>query len=247
MTAPTHTHNTPAPTIPLEQGRHYNNETRYNMLMRVIERDGPYCSGEGCRVHLSTIKPIDVHLHHVTALKDGGSDAIENLKALCRVCHTHATLHEIRTRQRLYVCGQEDGQENTSAYTLTDEQEQPEEKSEMETIRIDRPMSSGFIVRKKQSASDVQDEKTKTATMRKNDRCEKPFNAWLDEMLVGGYRYSIEEWCNGGANQFECSQESVWRYLKKRLDLPDCNPINGDLTLAPYQGKQVVVHKKKQV
>ena len=122
------------------------------------------------------------------------------------------------------------------------------DEDETEIVHEERPFSEVYASRKKQSkptGKEVKDDPNLTPTMRKNRECEKPFNQWLNQMLANGQNYSVEEWTNGGANQFDCSQETVWRYLKKRLDLPDCNPINGDLTLAPFQGKQVIVSKRK--
>jgi len=236
------------------------------MLLQVIERDGPYCSGKGCHVHLSTLKPIDIHLHHIIPIKDGGSDAIENLQACCRSCHTKITIQEQRTRQGSCMCVQADAGAVTATTTDAIKQEQVDADAEeledlgeneevvaevngRQIVKVTRPFSESTHIRqpkkKKPTADDVEDAKTKTAPMRVNERCEKPFNEWLNAGLAKGQAFEIEEWCNGGASEFNCSQEAIWRYLKKRLDLPKCNPINGDLTLATLHERQVVVFKKK--
>jgi 5-methylcytosine-specific restriction enzyme A len=40
-------------------------------------------------------------VHHIVAVADGGSDAEENLMALCKPCHSRFTLKEMRKREKL--------------------------------------------------------------------------------------------------------------------------------------------------
>jgi len=70
------------------------------------------------------------------------------------------------------------------------------------------------------------EESALTPTMRKNRRCEKPFNKWLTERLAEGARRDFQTWCDAGANRFECSPDTIRKYLSKR-----CNPENGDLVI----------------
>jgi len=93
------------------------------------------------------------------------------------------------------------------------------------------PAKAGNQAKASLPVDELEAAKTRTATMRKNDKCEAPFNAWLNVMLDNGEAYTYEEYANAGAFNFECSQETIKRYLNKRLDLPGCNPATGDLTL----------------
>lgn len=243
----------------------YSSNHRDDIRLLLLERDGPIC--QRCKSPLASfpnivVDHIDNSKHH---------NCLSNLQLLCYGCNNSKShwYHDRKEQepafsaewltcpynavfsgdQALYVCAETNTSEPTNikvSYNENGTKETIEDMGDFEKVTRSRPSGECEFYRKKQTtAAEVQDEKTKTATMRKNDRCEKPFNVWLNEQLRANAAFSIEEWCNGGANQFECSQESVWRYLKKRLDLPDCNPINGDLTLAPYQGKQVIVFKQK--
>lgn len=103
------------------------------------------------------------------------------------------------------------------------------------------PGLSEVLRQSKAKIEDMEADKTRTATMRKNDKCEKPFNKWLNGMLDAGEAYTYDEYANAGAFSFECSLDTIKRYLNKRLDLPDCNPINGDLTLRLAAGGRLCV------
>lgn len=212
--------------------------------MQVMERDGPYCMGKGCFVHLSLLKPIDVHLHHIKPLKEGGCDHLVNQIALCRGCHSREAqgkleLNSMATRLGLCVC------ENDHADTLAEARVKAGAGGR---IYIDQ-YAGGFRF---QTAQDIAIEKAEadslqaakedaalTPVMRVNKRCEKPFNEWLTGMIHDGLKYDFETWCNAGATEFKCSPETVRKYLNKRT-----NPINGDLYARTEDNDRYLAFKK---
>lgn len=216
--------------------------------------------GRRCTHNFRSIDEIRVN--HIDGNEDNNPADLSNYNMICNAANYDQWLEQQKVfdnqtaRQSLYMCvsaSENEGmhpEEQTEARSdkdLSTSQLEPEQKSKLESMHEVGPVGEVFASRPRDrpTGNEVKDEPNLTPTMRKNKQCEKPFNCWLDTGLLKGDSYSIEEWCNGGAKQFECSQESIWRYLKKRLDLPDCNPINGDLTLAPYHGKQIIIHKKK--
>lgn len=209
--------------------RHYNNETRTARLMEVMERDGPYCMGKGCFIHLSQLKPIDVHLHHIKPLKEGGCDHIVNQVALCRGCHSKESkgtleLNSMATRLPLCVCG------NNCADTVTEAHAKAGEGGRVyidQSIGKFRYQTEQDLAKEKADADTLQaakEDAALTPVMRVNKRCEKPFHKWITDMIQSGLKYDFETWINAGGNEFKCSTETVRKYLNKRT-----NPINGDL------------------
>lgn len=184
--------------------------------------------------------------------KDGSRNhnCIRNLQLLCHECNTkkgfesakdyyHRNLtewitapfdHCRQTRHSLYV----------SERTNVQDQDLMQPPVQ---VQIRAPTSEDLQGQAKKKIEDLEAAKTRTATMRVNDKCEKPFNKFLNELLDNGSAYSYDEYANAGAHQFECSKQTVQRYLDKRLDLPDCNPINGDLTIRKYHNKECVTFK----
>lgn len=68
---------------------------RVNRQLRYARAQGR-CEGERCGVTLGE----GWHCDHVTPLKDGGTNAIDNLRALCRKCHDKKTRADRAARRR---------------------------------------------------------------------------------------------------------------------------------------------------
>lgn len=209
--------------------RHYNNETRTERLLQVMERDGPYCMGKGCFIHLSLLKPIDVHLHHIKPLKEGGCDHLVNQVALCRGCHSKEAkgaleLNSMATRLPLCVC------ESRLADTLTEAKAKAGAGGQVYIQQHVGKFSfktAQDLAKEKQESDIMQaakEDAALTPVMRVNKRCEKPFSQWINGLIQTGFKHDYETWANAGAQEFRCSPETIKKYLNKR-----CNPINGDL------------------
>jgi 5-methylcytosine-specific restriction protein A len=59
----------------------------WNLIRRQVwERDGGRCQGPYCRE--AGLLPLEqAHIDHRLPLSEGGSNAVENLRTLCRRCH----------------------------------------------------------------------------------------------------------------------------------------------------------------
>jgi len=179
----------------------FNNKKRMIIITHLLERDGNLC--QGCENKHGFASTKDMRIDHLDGEKD--HNCLLNLRLTCNAFNVQP-----RPSARPYVyacaCGYRPNQ------TLA---------------QAERQADQGIKVK----LDDLEASKSRTATMRTNDRCEKPFNKWLNQMLDNGEAYSYDEYANAGSFKFECSSDTIKRYLNKRLDLPECNPINGDLIL----------------
>lgn len=62
-------------------------DRRWRKLRRMVLAAQPLCAD--CQTHGRTTLATDVH--HIVAKKDGGTDAWDNLQALCHSCHSRRT------------------------------------------------------------------------------------------------------------------------------------------------------------
>ncbi|NTU85671.1 MAG: HNH endonuclease [Chloroflexales bacterium] len=60
----------------------------WNQIRRQVwERDGGRCRGPYCR-NAPPLPLSEVHIDHIVPISAGGSNALRNLRTLCRRCHT---------------------------------------------------------------------------------------------------------------------------------------------------------------
>lgn len=62
-----------------------------------LKRD-PFCEWEGCQLQATDV-------HHIIALKDGGSGRMSNLQALCHAHHSAITSQETAKKKRRELTG----------------------------------------------------------------------------------------------------------------------------------------------
>lgn len=195
----------------------FNNTKRPEIFMLLLERDGPICQGRGCNKLLHEVENIDIdHLDN-----DSNNNQLSNLQLLCHSCNIKKGMASSR---QAYVCVDMNKQAGSNGHGRDD----------MVTIKSDRIVSSSVRVVSKQTLEQekkeaealqaAKEDAALTPTQRVNKRCEKPFNAWMTDLIKRGWKYDFETWTNAGAQEFKCSPETIRKYLNKRT-----NPINGDL------------------
>lgn len=205
----------------------FNNRKRAEVFLFLLERDGAICMG--CdKKHVLDLKKA--RIDHMD--QDPDHNCPKNWRLVCNAFNVKKRqLPILPSPICVCDCGYDPNQPKAPAGEGGD----PE-----------APVLSEALAGAKIRIDDLEADKTRTATMRKNDKCEAPFNKWLNSMLDDGEAYTYDEYSNAGALTFECSVETIKRYLNKRLDLPDCNPINGDLTLRPGKGNRLCVTWKER-
>ena len=195
----------------------YQYRDRAELLLYLIERDGAIC--RLCSPpHVLTIPAMQID--HIDGSEN--HNCVRNLRIVCGSRNIRLgmalaadlafgfrqsplwieaplNLRQITTNQRLCMCGRPSTPDHVCQ--LTD------------------PAVSARLEEEK-------DKPTLTAPMRKNKKCEAPFNDWLTSEIQKGARFTYEDWANAGAHTFECSPETTKRYLDKRL-----NPVTGDLSI----------------
>lgn len=240
-------------------GHRFNNSHRLDILMHLIERDGPLCQGESCK---RLLQIPDMRIDHIIPVKANGSNNLSNFQILCHACNVRKGMNEdslcvctesaettepVKTAENNAVIATTDGNGNGHAATHTtptkvldsvymyaekgNGKEKEKQKQESKPVRI--------------NINDLESDKTRTATMKKADKCKRPFNRWLNSMLDNGEAFTYDEYANAGANIFEASEATIKRYINERLDAPDCNPITGDLTLRIGPGGKLCLTYKK--
>ncbi|WEL29828.1 HNH endonuclease [Haloferax volcanii] len=74
----------------------------HRVKKQILKRDQYRC--QNCGMNESEWRGVDLHVHHIKAVDDGGSNRLENLVALCKRCHNAA-----------HVAGPVDGEYPVSA------------------------------------------------------------------------------------------------------------------------------------
>lgn len=225
----------------------FNNSQRLDILMHLIERDGPLCQGESCK---RLLQIPDMRIDHIIPVKANGPNELSNYQILCHACNIRKGMNE----DSLCVCTESTETtepaktaENNAVITTTDGNGNGKAATHTTAPKV---LDSAYMyaeigqtVRKR--VDDLESDKTRTATMKKADKCKRPFNRWLDSMLENGSAFTYDEYANAGANIFEASEATIKRYINERLDAPDCNPITGDLTLRIGPGGKLCLTYKK--
>lgn len=75
-------------------------EWRDEIRLEVIARDGHRCSHCHRHAHELTRGTADLHVDHIRALHDGGTNEHRNLRTLCRDCHARKTAADRAARAR---------------------------------------------------------------------------------------------------------------------------------------------------
>jgi hypothetical protein len=220
-----------------------------DILMHLIERDGPLCQGESCK---RLLKIPDMRIDHIIPVKANGStNDLSNLQILCHACNIKKGMNE--DAEFVCVCdattdgGNGNGKHENNAVIPTtavkDTLQQDLAATHKEAPKV---LDSAYMYVEKSEpvqviVNDLESDKTRTATMKKADKCKGPWNRWLNEMLDNGEAYTYDEYAHAGANRFDCSEATIKRYMDDRLDAPDCNPIEGDLTFRMGPGGRLCV------
>lgn len=66
---------------------------------RAKKRDQYRC--QHCGVHEAYYRKVDLHVHHILPVKDGGGNGLENLITLCKTCHDQVHEHAPNDVKRL--------------------------------------------------------------------------------------------------------------------------------------------------
>lgn len=229
----------------LELTGRFNNMQRLDILMHLIERDGPLCQGEHCNRMLQI---PDMRIDHIIPVKANGPNNLTNYQILCHACNIRKGMNE----DSLCVCTESPAKpepskttENNAVITATADNGNGHAATHTTAPKV---LDSAYMYAEKPvrvNINDLESDKTRTATMKKADKCKRPFNKWLDSMLDDGAAFTYDEYANAGANIFEASEATIKRYINERLDAPDCNPITGDLTLRIGPGGKLCLTYKK--
>lgn len=219
-------------------------------IIALLERDGNIC--QGCLLPFSHIDAMNVD--HID--NDPDHRCLANKQLLCTECNNRFNkvrifdsrlngVQTLRVRKENCKCGYvpagasaPDPDQVTKIRHVGDRHYITEPtlagilanvatgKDPTEGLSPAAPVDPELERRQAQVLSDEKEDAALTPTMRKNKKCEKPFNKWLNQRIAEGARHNFQEWCNAGANRFECSPDTIRKYLDKRT-----NPENGDLTV----------------
>lgn len=221
--------------------------TRLDVLMYLLERDGNRCSCGCGQEFTATDLPIIEHVDN-----NKRHNCPRNLRLFRRSCNAekahkqdaYAKASGEHDSSWLYSTWRQWGAKGTHRVAY--------QKMSSNPINDNHNTGTPMYVSESAGASErtggraVPDDASKrrsrinrTPTMIKNDECEAPFNKYVNELLIeteGTHvYYTYDDLALAGANLFGCSQETTKRYLDKRL-----NKINGDLREVLITGKIVI-------